>query len=78
MELRGFRCPEGFTAGQPDGDGGFAGLSPISAPVLLCRWRLVPTASWISFSEMNPWPTRLAHIFLDGDTCRRMVLCPVL
>lgn len=68
MEARGFRCLEGFTAG----------LSPISPPVLLCRWRLVPTASWISFSEMNPWPTRLAHIFSDGDTCLRMVLCRVL
>lgn len=77
MEARGFRCPEGFTAGQPDGDRGFAGLSPINPPVLLCRWQLVPTA-WISFSEMNPWPTRLAHIFSDGDTCLRVVLCRVL
>lgn len=35
-------------------------------------------ATGTSSSEMNFLPMRLAHIFSDGDTCPRMVLCQVI
>lgn len=38
----------------------------------------MPTAAGVYSSEMNPWPTRLAHTALDGHTCERRVLCRVL